>query len=398
MVLDLYRFLNFSSFPQFFMIMEGLKDSRIEEYFVQTAAAALGESATALAKLMKNRATEIPMETFLYDEACLLLIVAFSAATAENPAVIQVSNAAVGTTCNIEGKSNFNVIDPSAKQEQQSLTNVIFIKSCANGTSDLSQLDVCEIKASVVVITVPSSANIITTLRSSVHTLFAPILVETDRDDGQNSSKHKNILKHNDISMIKGNQSSKTESTVSAPIISYRAKKLILALDQELNSHNYLYSGRNKGSNSKSINDFSLIHTPLHEVIFWRDLHNINDEDTFHCKEAARYIFLQLQDVMDILELIDPSLPLPQISTSLRHNNNTVNHLRYGDDDSISSTRKNFPPSNLDYLENNFGDGSVRLEAALCNIFQVKNDNDDTFMYSAEVRPKTDSIRLKLYF
>lgn len=196
--------------------------------------------------------------------------------------------------------------------------------------SDLSSISPEDLPKHITCISIPP-LNVLTSLHSSIHSLFAPALLSTD------SFSH----------------------------LPETFKKTLFDLDDQLS--NSVPSGQNSdnlnSSNSNSDqSDFSTIRKPMDEVDFWENFRGRSVP-----KSVANDIRDQLRDAAEHFQLL-----LDDSRSSLDGDDDDRNN---GDNNNGNAPNKN----DLSYLETLFGESSP-LETTLINIFNT-NENEDTATY-----------------
>ena len=288
-----------------------LNDERVEKYFIKSISIAVGIPESNLLKMLPSMKA---IESFLYDNSCLLLIAAHFATTG----ILSLSN---------------EVYDQHHANEYESRgeipINIVFIKKC--NAVNLSLLNITSIQSLVLTMTIPTSVNLISSIYSSIQFLYSPIFEKGS----------------NEVTIFSCSKSS----------LSYKAENTLLELNQLMQSLN-----SSTDLHSSDVNIFSRVQTPMQEVFYWKK--KCTSGDGQGVNESARKIYIQFQEIEEILQFIEPGRAVTE---------NVVGNFL---------SEKIF--LDLDFFDENFIQHSY-LESVLHNVFQV-TDTIGIYIYKSEVR------------
>ena len=305
------------------------KEASLHDYFISCLAAGTGLSPSVVAQHVQNAES---VTHFIQDGSCTLL-------AASHTSKIQNDDD--------DGRSLLLSNSIHEASRMPDATTYLFVKS--SNHFDLSETSVDEIKSSVIMIVSPANSNLFSTLRSSLDSIYAPMV------DGCNlSQNHNGELKSDSDWHV-------TES----------AKHLIIELENEL----AFTTSPKSSAVATDVHDISSIRTPMDEIRFWESF----DGDEKYASSANQLVSC-FSEVKDTFQRICNGT-LEQDEHSLTRGNNVDGH-------SLSET--------LSWVENEFGDRG-NVEGALYNAFLLRCSEGE-YIYSPKVRPEREIYLLSFIY
>eukprot|EP00569_Conticribra_weissflogii_P012671 CAMPEP_0171379510 /NCGR_PEP_ID=MMETSP0879-20121228/26807_1 /TAXON_ID=67004 /ORGANISM="Thalassiosira weissflogii, Strain CCMP1336" /LENGTH=341 /DNA_ID=CAMNT_0011890307 /DNA_START=185 /DNA_END=1207 /DNA_ORIENTATION=- len=306
------------------------------QYLSVTLSAATGLSASNIQQWIQNSSA---VTEFVEDGTCMLLVATHSSTVTSSSYKKAVESLDDNTNKNITngGLLFFSNSIEEASQYPNAATH-LFVKSSNNEI--LTEKTLQEIKSSLILIVSPPNSNLFSTLRSSLDSVYAPLI--QNFDSIQNDSEKK------------GENPRRMELNLTDS-----AKHLVVELEKELT---FTTKAENSSCSnvvsSSDIHDTSCVRTPLDEILFWKSF-QVCDGQFADAISHLNYLFSEIEGVFQRICTCE----------KIEGEKETADN-----DMSILAT--------MDWIESEFGDrGSV--EGALYDAFLVRC-RDGQFVYSTK--------------
>lgn len=307
------------------------------QYLSATLVATTGFSASNIQQWIQNSSA---VTDFVEDGTCMLLVATHSS-TATSANYIKAADSSDDNTNKniINGGLLFFSNSIEEASQYPNAATYLFVKSSNNEI--LTEKTLQEIKSSLILIASPPNSDLFSTLRSSLDSVYAPLIQNFD------SLQNDSVKKGADSRRMKLNL---TDS----------AKHLVVELERELT---FTTKAENSSCSnlvsSSDIHDTSCVRTPLDEILFWKSFQAC---DAQYADSISRLnsLFSEIEGVFQRICTCE------QIEGKKETADNDMSIL-----------------ATMDWIESEFGDrGSV--EGALYDVFLVRF-RDGQFVYSTKV-------------